>query len=84
MESRWEARLPTGLGKRPPSTARVSHSSHSLCDWKNSRSPMKNQIPHHQPMALISTGTKPGHVTIVRVYNAATSVLQFKLEPARC
>ena len=26
-----KARLPTGLGKRPPSTARVSHISHSLC-----------------------------------------------------
>jgi hypothetical protein len=55
--SRQQAR---GLGKRPPSTARVSHSYHSLCYWKKrSRSPMKNQAPTTNP-TLISPGTKTG------------------------
>jgi hypothetical protein len=36
MESRAKkpARLPTALGKRPPPTARVSHSYHSPCHEK--------------------------------------------------
>jgi hypothetical protein len=57
----WKAamrpRLPTGLGKRPPTTTRVSHRSHSPYRWKKKARQRKTkpQLQHPDTVLKLSS-----------------------------
>src|ERR1019366_6808929 len=59
----WKAamrpRLPTGLGKRPPTTTRVSHISHSPYHRKEKQSGNQNQNLHQECYLCLRANVLP-------------------------